>query len=882
MTNPILDRLKLMQEQAGISGLPEQETTSQPPVLSDQETTQPLDLSGLEPVDTESTGASLDLLGLEEVKEETEVSSKPDKILGYEDIDYIKSLSFEDIVKLASPGSKIDPKLQVDLASALAGSTSVGGVGEVLVGNQPELDTLGFSGMLKAGLAATPLGVFVDDPLTNPNNMERTKRINELESILEDKYKDFIKSNPDKEKSLLSRMYSSFMKGNPIADTVEGATPVPTVGRTQSAAAAEGATLNLADEITSLFGIDSDIQGEKEQGYGRGDPAMLASEIVGSVIAPGLGAAKLASKGATASSNLGARLIEKTGSNVLGKTASVTGKLASYAAPGAILSGIAAAGDQKDISETALLGAVTGASLPVIGGVTSKVGKPVINWLSKLAPTTKNAVLKVAKTIADQSERPIDEVLEVFSKESDTILAFEKLGLDPEQAAVAISNSAVKAFPGTANELANVAGKSLVETRGKASDEISDYLSSIDTNISGKATGEAIRSFGAETDAIFKQFANMTFGPKRNTTAAILKDKIALQVNDNVDTMLKNSGIQRIEPKDIYIGDDGVPLIASVESKPITESAFKKLSKSQQKDVIKINGKLYMRDDLFELSQVDGRILQMVDQDLSTKAAMMGGAETAEGKLYSTTQKELSESQKMADPNLAEVKAIDSANRGQSSVMNAFESIAARIPSGEDFVTLQNVINKELLSTGRAPELTKEAILGAINNLTSQGKVVRGMINPDGSFNETYRKFMLANGFSAKDLDLISTNAKRLTYLNSLSQKPSMSQIDDNLIEKASGDITQRLFFNTPTTAVRNGLIHTILRMGRNTPVIKQILDTYGVKQADVIKQIASLDEDKMKKIIAIIDKSKKGSSTSFIKELMPIIYGGTVVTNTE
>ena len=268
----------------------------------------------------------------------------PENLLNKETLstEDVKDLPFESIVALADVSSPLEFGAKKQLSDALRGSTT-SGLGEILVG--------------------TP---FSSD---------------DMESLLEEKYQDFIDENPDKARNIFSQLASSAMTGSPINNMIseESQTLLP-----QSTALIN----NLGQSAFGTFGEDA----YKALGMENTARAIEASgqqldenDITGDAVITDILGAVLPASGIANLTRVGAQGVTRLGNVVRGALAG-SGEAALFAA------GSAEGGVGERVGEaldpTTLL---TGAAL---GGVGSLVGE---------------GLMSAGRTVAGKFVRSIDQ-----------------------------------------------------------------------------------------------------------------------------------------------------------------------------------------------------------------------------------------------------------------------------------------------------------------------------------------------------------------------------------------------------------------------------------------------------------------------------------------
>lgn len=269
--------------------------------------------------------------------------------------DILKDLSFEQLVRLADPRSPLPEHVKQELSDALRGSTT-----GTLTENLSALTTINPIGNMK--LSASP-----------------------LEQLMEKKYQEYIAANPDKARSLLSRIGETFVSGSPVNNLIEeGSTTLNSETRQQTDAMANSGLLSFGDEVLGVVSPSArDSARESIRALNENEimgDATIA-DLVGSIVS-GIGIAK----GVQGLGSLGVR----------GAPKSVVGQAA---LAGALEGGLQSAGaaDDGDRLASGSIGALLGA---VTGGVTSQVGKTIINRTnSRMSRTQREMVRQLSKDI---------------------------------------------------------------------------------------------------------------------------------------------------------------------------------------------------------------------------------------------------------------------------------------------------------------------------------------------------------------------------------------------------------------------------------------------------------------------------------------------------
>lgn len=279
--------------------------------------------------------------------------SKKDKLTA----DDIENLSFEDILKLADVNSPLKFSTKAQLADAIRGATTTGGISELLVG--------------------TP---FSSD---------------EVEESLEAKYQDFVSRNPEKAKGLLSQIGSSLLRGAPV-DT-EDSTIFNSPVRSFTDDVASGMSANYLDELTGIVSPDTatSIRASRQR---LRDNDVVADDFIAQTLgalAPGAAIGK----GVAALS--GARAIP------LLSRATTGGVAARAAAAAGIEEGLSASGetDSGDLGDrigAGSAGAVIGAGFgAILGGIANKVmsGRKLSSKEKALSDALETTVETVNKSL---------------------------------------------------------------------------------------------------------------------------------------------------------------------------------------------------------------------------------------------------------------------------------------------------------------------------------------------------------------------------------------------------------------------------------------------------------------------------------------------------
>lgn len=823
MANPILEMLKKQQEQAGMSSMANQPTTPVPSQVT-EETVAPVD------------DLVADLEGLEEVTPAESGTVVDDLTLDLEGLEEVEP---------ATASTLTDANIPANVEEAIR--------------ENPQMQELS-SGEIRSLLGAgrpSEVGVNLK------TSRESGTKIKDNSPLTEDELQ-FIQEIGDRKRQADMSPWEAKALG-----------------------VSQGATFGFSDEIMgriiSLIENEDyaevrDILRQSASDAATAQPgAYYSGEILGAVAGPGLGAVRAAKQGSELAIQGGRAVKAATGSAAAGKATQLAGQVLSYAVPGAAMGGLDAWGRDQDIETGMALGAAVG---PVLAG-TIKLGKGALNFLKGIAPTERNAITRAAKKIADQANRPVEEVIEALSKEADTLAAFRRLGLNAEEAAVAVSNAAFKTAKGGAQRLAEEAAPKLNAVKDDAAAQATRFIDDTDyLRTSSPEVGSAYRNFDVEGDGLFRHFDEWTTGANSNTTGPILKEELSTFANQNFTTVLNGSGRKSIDPKDIFI-KDGMPVITRDGAKPVSEAAFKKLSQAEKDKITTIGGKHYKEDDLFELANVDGRVAQQVSERLNAEAGgLIKGGLTERGNVVARVKSDLDAGLKGTDPNLAEALATDSTLRGQSSVADGFSKFANKeVKTAQDFSDLQTLIDIELKSTGKSAEKAREAITGAIKNANSGGRPIKGLLNPDGKINEQFKSFLLKNGFAEKELTDMAVDANKLAYLTVLSAKPSMGRIDPNVLETASTEIFSRMFHMRPTVAIPTGILATVSKL-KALPLVRQLLSKYGSNQEEMIRKVANMDLSQLKGVLDRI--GPKPTIDGFAKTLIDTAYRTTRLTDNE
>lgn len=740
----------------------------------------------------------------------------------------LSTLDYETIYDLTTPDSPLAPEQRDILANALRGSSDLA---DILSGYN---ESLGKEKVPNYDPFSTPPEeeVAVADAYLKNRDQSIAANVAVTEAVRKARLK-YVADNPNVSDGIGSQLAGNFLGGT-AAPRPEGAKslPVPTKGRAFTDTAANSAMFGFADELIpeskNILTADAsrDLLRKEEP------TAALVAEIGGAVLSPSAGLQVL---NATGKGLKAADTWWKT----IGKVAAASG----------IDAGLTALGNDGDITTEALIGSVmgggiaTGSKAVQLGGITGKA-------LVKLLTGTQTEIDTGRKVLSDLSKITyIDEArLEKSIKSSTNIMdALTKNGLSIEDAAKAVNILARQAPSNVIQTELRENAKGVVNNiTGKSSDDVQDYLKSIDPKDIGEEIGMLYKSQSGS------DIANITKRLMQTDSAPMYSENIRKAIADRAPTdtnILAGSGRSTVRADEIMIDKETGGIF-------IPNEGAVKLTKEQLKDTPNMFG--YAKDDLFELTDGDnlrGDVFQSAGSKIAQKATFKEGEapDQAFAEIISRVKGDLDSTV------VNSVEGLGVANKAYSAKKAAKDTFELTNAFTKKQVIEPKDVDEYLTTVNQLAKYTdkdhKDAVLNGMKNFFGSNAKSSKLLTATGEMNPEFRKAMTKAGLSNSELDSFEQLAKDKTFFSEFLKSTGAKTINDDLLGEAASGFFARLFFQQAWSALKN----TALYVAGKRAADGFDTTTASKNYSDLVKKIASMKESDYAKVQELV--KQKGIS---------------------